>query len=185
MCCKEPTIDSDTFSKVQGVLCVHCAEGTGCAIYNRRPEVCRDFYCQWRRYAWLDESWRPDRSQIMLRATDDDVPDGYVSSVGIVVDLLGPCEILMLPATLEVIATLIDQGIATFLSATALPGWTTGRVLLNASLGDAVRDRDGDAMQAGLVDAFLLSALHPKVLLLQEAIPASGSVESTAGLFEQ
>jgi hypothetical protein len=163
VCCKEPSIESDEFRKVQGVLCVHCTPGGGCGIYQQRPAVCRDFYCQWRRYAWLDDAWRPDRSQMMLRATDDDVPEGYASGVGVVFDMLGPCDILLRPATLDVMATLIDAGIATFLSVQALPGWTSGRVLLNPSLAAVVRDRDGDTMRTRLVDAFLLSALHPKV----------------------
>jgi hypothetical protein len=165
VCCKEPTIESDTFRKVQGVLCVHCTAAGGCRIYAQRPDVCREFYCQWRRYAWLDDSWRPDRSQIMLRATDDDVPDGYASRVGVVFDLLGPCDILLRQTTLEVMARLIDAGIATFVSVSGLPGWTGGRVLLNPALEAAVRDRDGATMQAELIDAFLLSALHPKVLI--------------------
>ncbi len=165
VCCKEPTIESDTLNKVQGVLCMHCTPDRGCGIYHQRPDVCRDFYCQWRRYAWLDDSWRPDRSQMMLRATDDDVPDGFASGIGVVFDLLGSCEILLRQATLDVIARLVDAGIATFLSVSALPGWTTGRVLLNPSLEQAVRERAGDAMQARLVDAFLLSVLHPKVAI--------------------
>ncbi len=164
-CCKELTIESDALRKVQGVLCVNCTPGTGCELYDRRPDACRDFYCQWRRYAWLDDAWRPDRAQIMLRATDDDVPEDYASAVGIVFDLFGPCEILLRPATLDVIGTLIEGGVATFLSVSGLPGWTSGRVLLNPSLVAVVRDRDGDTMRARLVDAFLLSALHPKVLI--------------------
>lgn len=162
-CCKELTVETDTIRKVQGVLCVHCTPGTGCGIYQQRPEICRTWFCQWRRYAWLDDAWRPDRSQLLLRATDDDVPPGYASGIGIVFDMLGPCEILLRSATMDVIATLIDAGIATFLSVPGLPGWASGRVLLNPSLETAVRDRDGDTVQARLVDAFLLSALHPKV----------------------
>jgi hypothetical protein len=162
-CCKELTIETDALRKVQGVLCVHCTPGTGCGIYQQRPETCRTWYCQWRRYAWLDDDWRPDRSQLLLRVTDDDVPPCYASAFGIVFDLLGPCEVLMRMSSLEVIATLIDAGIATFLSVPGLPGWASGRVLLNPSLQDAVREGDGDKMRARLVDAFLLSALHPKV----------------------
>lgn len=162
-CCKELTVETDALRKVQGVLCMHCTPGTGCGIYQQRPEICRTWFCQWRRYAWLDDEWRPDRSQLLLRATDDDVPQDYAAAIGIVFDLIGPCEVLLWPATLDVIATLIDAGIATFLSVPGLPGWASGRVLLNPSLEAAVRERDGDTMQARLVDAFLMSALHPKV----------------------
>jgi hypothetical protein len=162
-CCKVLTVETPDIRKVQGVLCEHCTPGIGCGIYLQRPEICRTWFCQWRRYAWLDESWRPDLSELLLRATDDDVPEGYASHIGIVFDMLGPCEILLRMPTMEVIATLIDAGIATFLSVSGLPGWASGRVLLNPSLEQAVRERNGDMMQALLVDAFLLSALHPKV----------------------
>jgi hypothetical protein len=63
---------------------------------------------------------------------------------------------------MEVIGALIDAGVATFLSVPSVAGLTSGRVLLNPSLEDAVRRGDGDAMRARLVDAYLLSALHPK-----------------------
>ena len=115
-----------------------------------------------------------DRSEVVQRFTDDPLTvcsacggklRKVFSAVGIVFDMLGPCEILVRPATLEVIARLIDGRVATFLSVSGLPGWATGRVLLNPSLETAVRDRDGDTMQARLVDAFLLSALHPQVAI--------------------
>jgi hypothetical protein len=161
-CCSELTIESAELKKVQGLLCPHCLAGNGCAIYQTRPVVCREFHCQWRRYAWLDDSWRPDRSRIMLRATDDAVPSGYASPVGVVFDLLGPCEILLQPRVIEVVARMIDARIAVFLSVPASPGYASGRVLLNPWLDDAVRRRDGDALGAGLVEAFLRSVLHPK-----------------------
>lgn len=162
VCCSELTIESEILHKVQGVLCVHCTPEAGCGIYHSRPDVCRDWYCQWRRYAWLDESWRPDRSGLLLRATDDDVPDGFASSIGIVIDVLGGCDRLLPLETMEVIGSLIDAGVATFLSVPSLPGFTCGRVLLNPMLEDAVRSGDGDVMRARLVDAYLMSALHPK-----------------------
>ena len=70
-------------------------------------------------------------------------------------------------------ATFIDAGVATFLSVSGLARAATGgRVLLNPSLEAPVRDRDGDALQSGLIEAFLLSALHPKVPIeLEEVSP--------------
>ncbi len=161
-CCRELTIESVELRKVQGVLCSHCVPGKGCRIHATRPEVCRDWFCQWRRYAWLDNSWRPDRSGLLLRATDDDVPEGYVSGIGVVVDVLGGCDRLLSPRVMEVIGGLVDAEVATFLSVPSLAGFTSGRVLLNPSVEDAVRAGDGDVMRARLVDAYLMSALHPK-----------------------
>lgn len=159
LCCEVLHVDSPDFQKPQGVRCAHCVPGGGCAIHATRPNICREWFCQWRRYAWLDDSWRPDRSQLLLRATDDGVPAGYSSAIGVVIDVLGPCEILQGLHVLETIATLIDAGIATFLSVPPVLGRTSGRVLLNPWLATAVQRRNGDAMSLRLVDAFLLSAL--------------------------
>lgn len=161
-CCRELTIESDVLRKVQGVLCAHCMPGRGCGIHASRPDVCRDWFCQWRRFAWLDDSWRPDRSGLLLRATDDDVPEGYASGIGVVIDVLDGCDRLLRPEVMAVIAGLVDAGLAIFLSVPSLAGLTSGRVLLNPSLEDAVRARDGDVVRARLVDTFLMSALHPK-----------------------
>jgi hypothetical protein len=162
VCCIVATIDSPEFKKVQGVACQHCLPGSGCGIYLTRPPVCRIWYCQWRRLAWLDDSWRPDRSQIMLRPTDDEVPPGYASPTGIVFDILGPCDILLAEKVIEAVGNLIDARIATFLSVPGRPGYASGRVFLNPLLDAAVRHRDGDALGKGLVDGFLLSVLHPQ-----------------------
>ena len=165
MCCSELTIDTPEFKKVQGVLCPHCMPGKGCGIYPDWFPVCRTWFCQWRRYAWLDDAWRPDRSRLLLRATDDEVPGGYASAAGVALDLHGPCEILLEERVIEVIGRLVDARVPTFLSVPGRPGHAGGRVFLNPLLALAVGDRDGDAIGRGLVDAFLRAVLHP-----QEAI---------------
>ena len=169
VCCKELTIDTDAIRKVQGVTCVHCIPNGGCAIYPRWPEICHDWFCLWRRYAWLDDSWRPDRSRILLRATDDDVPAGYAAGPGVVVDVLGTCDILLRHEVVTAIARLVAAGVATFLSVPGLPGYAGGRVLLNPSLEAPVRDGDGDTLQRRLVEAFLRSAVHPKTAIELDA----------------
>ena len=162
VCCSELTIDTAELRKPQGVPCAHCVAGAGCGIYHTRPPVCRTWFCQWRRYAWLDDAWRPDLSRVLLRASDDAVPPGYASRTGVVFDILGTCDLLLRPRTIEVIARMIDARIATFLSVPGLPGYASGRVLLNPLLDAAVSRRDGEAIAGGLVDAFLLSVLQPK-----------------------
>lgn len=44
LCCRLPEIDE--FAKPPDVACSHCT-GSGCAIYDGRPQVCRDFLCRW------------------------------------------------------------------------------------------------------------------------------------------
>jgi len=170
VCCKELTIDTDALRKVQGVTCVHCIPSGGCTIYPRWPAICRDWYCLWRHYAWLGDSWRPDRCQILLRATDDDVPAGYAAGPGVVVDILGPSDVLLRYEVVMVIVRLVAADVATFLSVPGLPGYASGRVLLNPSLLVPLHDGDGDTLRRRLVEAFLRSALHPKVAIELEAV---------------
>jgi hypothetical protein len=57
-------IDKPEIQKEAGVTCRHCKGG--CAIYETRPSLCRDYHCGWRQLPILDESWRPDRSGVFV-----------------------------------------------------------------------------------------------------------------------
>jgi hypothetical protein len=63
ICCQVLNIDNAQVQKASGVLCRHCRDG-GCAIYQTRFDVCRDFHCAWRQLPSMDEGWRPDRSGV-------------------------------------------------------------------------------------------------------------------------
>ena len=45
MCCKILVIDE--LKKDAGPLCSNWCKGVGCQIYAKRPDVCRDFLCEW------------------------------------------------------------------------------------------------------------------------------------------
>jgi hypothetical protein len=45
LCCQVLVIEE--LDKPPGPLCKHCKPGKGCKIYLKRPEVCRDFECEW------------------------------------------------------------------------------------------------------------------------------------------
>ena len=64
VCCTVMAIDKPEIQKEAGVTCRHCVGG--CAIYDTRPPLCRDYYCGWRQLPILDESWRPDRSGVYV-----------------------------------------------------------------------------------------------------------------------
>jgi hypothetical protein len=68
LCCKVMRIDE--LAKPTGTWCTHCKPGTGCRIYESRPQVCRSFMCLWLLSPELGPEWRPDRSKLVLM-TDD------------------------------------------------------------------------------------------------------------------
>lgn len=57
LCCKLLGVPS--IGKAPGVWCTHCTAKGGCAIYETRPQRCRDFNCAWLRAPALDERWKP------------------------------------------------------------------------------------------------------------------------------
>jgi hypothetical protein len=69
MCCA--VLEIDYFKKPPGPLCVHCRVGGGCGIYAERPEVCRDFECEWLTRRNLSRQLRPDRVGTILMEDPD------------------------------------------------------------------------------------------------------------------
>jgi hypothetical protein len=64
LCCK--VLGIAEFAKPQGQECTHCLTDRGCAIYGRRPEVCREFYCSYLLSPALGEEWKPTTSHMVL-----------------------------------------------------------------------------------------------------------------------
>ena len=64
MCCKVYRIDD--LEKPAGKWCVHCAIGSGCKIYDSRPQQCRAFDCVWVQSEDLPASWKPELSKIVF-----------------------------------------------------------------------------------------------------------------------
>ena len=64
LCCRLPDIDE--LDKPANAACRHCLQSGGCAIYDQRPALCRDFHCLWRTAAGLDDRWHPNRSGMMI-----------------------------------------------------------------------------------------------------------------------
>jgi hypothetical protein len=64
-CCKILEIGAP-LDKPADVLCQHCT-GSGCGIYEKRPAVCRDWFCGWRKDADLPDHMRPDQCGVVFR----------------------------------------------------------------------------------------------------------------------
>ncbi|MDB5439203.1 MAG: hypothetical protein JWM33_1630 [Caulobacteraceae bacterium] len=69
LCCK--VMEIRELSKPEGVWCAHCAPGRGCGIYADRPTPCREFSCQWLVTPELPDSFRPDRTKVVLTMAAD------------------------------------------------------------------------------------------------------------------
>jgi hypothetical protein len=64
LCCKVMAIEE--LNKPVGQWCRHCAPGTGCKIYESRPNECRNFNCAYLLSRHLGEEWKPERSRMVL-----------------------------------------------------------------------------------------------------------------------
>ena len=73
MCCK--SLEIEHFKKPMGKWCDNCIHTGGCKIYLERPEVCRDFECDWMTDRSLPATMRPDRIGTILM--DDADSDDY------------------------------------------------------------------------------------------------------------
>lgn len=63
MCCS--ALEIAELAKPAGPKCNHCAQA-GCSIYPDRPQVCRDFECQWLTDRKLPPHFRPDRIGVLF-----------------------------------------------------------------------------------------------------------------------
>jgi hypothetical protein len=71
MCCS--ALEITELKKPAGPLCINCQLGSGCSIYSRRPQVCRDFECEWLIRRDLSRRLRPDLvGAILMEDADSD-----------------------------------------------------------------------------------------------------------------
>src|SRR5262245_7587478 len=65
LCCK--VLGVPALEKPRGTWCSHCERGTGCRIYETRPDACRTFLCGWLVNPRFGAEWKPERSKIVDR----------------------------------------------------------------------------------------------------------------------
>jgi hypothetical protein len=143
VCCTALPIGE--FAKPSGVTCQHCT-ATGCGIYETRYSICRSFLCGWLLMPQLDESWRPDRSGILIRAIEpDELPAEFrAAGTGLHFTLLGGEASIARPGFADYVATLVRRDVAVWLSA------DSPRTLINSYLKPAAMARDDNAVIAML-----------------------------------
>lgn len=142
-CCVVLQIDDDSFKKPADLACSNLMEKGGCNIYSNRPSVCQDWYCAWRFMAQLDDSWRPDRSEILLRSDEN----------GIIFQPIGePKKVLTTSQAIELIGGGVAQGIPMSMSIPTRKGFRSYGMPLNEPLEKAVQSRNLLAIQVRMVE---------------------------------
>ena len=116
-CCVVPLIDSPELTKLSGSVCCHSRAG-GCDIYDKRPGLCRRFFCGWRRMGLVPEDWRPDRSGIFI--TLEEAPPGFGGQPALNLMLVdNPLKTLRQPWFVDFVANAVARRVPLYLG---LPG---------------------------------------------------------------
>jgi hypothetical protein len=139
VCCLALRIDE--FAKPAGTLCQHCT-GAGCGIYETRYEVCRGFMCGYRMLPALGDTWRPDRSGIMIMVMEPEkVPEEHrAAGVGMQFVILGGEKAIRRPGFADYVSTLVSRNVAVYMSA------DSPKTLINKYLAQQVAAKDKDAV---------------------------------------
>jgi uncharacterized protein len=69
MCCQ--VLEIVELEKDAGVVCPNCILSGGCKAYDVRPDVCRDFECEWMGDRLHGPMMRPDRNGTILMEDPD------------------------------------------------------------------------------------------------------------------
>jgi hypothetical protein len=64
LCCK--LIHVEELKKPANQWCPHCLKSGGCGIYDTRPNVCRDWNCEWVSTPEVPDEWQPLRSKMVM-----------------------------------------------------------------------------------------------------------------------
>jgi hypothetical protein len=84
MCCKVFPIPETGKGDYQ--LCPYHVPGKGCSQYEKRPQICRDFFCAWMQDLQLPDEWKPCNAGFVLHdpppwailaSGDVDQPDAW------------------------------------------------------------------------------------------------------------
>lgn len=134
-CCTFAPIRTVPLQKPANTLCLHCAEGRGCTVYNVRPDVCRGFYCGYFFLEELSHDWHPTRSGVVIRAEhfDEDV---------ITLLILELSPFLVSEEFAGMVGGWVDAGIGVEFERVGPPGHLPAKMRMNELLEEAVAARD-------------------------------------------
>jgi hypothetical protein len=183
-CCRDLAIIEDGMKKLPGVNCEHCDMAAGlCRIYESRPNVCRTFDCAWRSLPYMDESWRPDRSGVLMTLEHNEEPDGSMQSK-VTLIVVGDQAVLATDRFASMVAGFIESGTSTCLVLQGAPGTFGYSYILDEQLARPIAERNLGAVKAVIRDVYALLKVQPNIPVTAEmmgyapdqAVPVTSSL---------
>ena len=115
VCCEVLEVDTPDLRKRAGALCVH-STGRGCGIHATRPEICRAWFCGWRRIGAMPDEARPDLIGLLVSLDFNRAPRNCLEGVAIVIRSLDGGAALDRSVTCRIVAALSDGFVPIWLS---------------------------------------------------------------------
>jgi hypothetical protein len=162
-CCVDLSIDTPELKKKGQTPCEHLKEGR-CGIYQTRFKICREFLCGYLLFPELDESWRPDRSGVLvLQVAQASLPKAYQDAGhGIQLLVRGGEAAILRPGFAEYVFQQVQGRVGVYLSA-MIP-----RAMLNQYLEPFVAAGDVEGARRTLLHVYrLLTASRKRRGLLR------------------
>jgi Fe-S-cluster containining protein len=144
-CCVALTIDDPELQKPQGYRCRNTQRDNSCAIYERRPQTCRTFYCSWRQLKWIRETMRPDISGVLVRMHREISRQTGEERMGVIFMLLNR-KALKAEGLAESVAAAVASEVPVYLQVPGPPGYTSSQARMNDALLHAVMTKDKPAV---------------------------------------
>lgn len=139
-CCSFPPIHTAGLQKPANTLCLHCAEGQGCTVYEARPAICRGFFCGWFFLEDLGPEWHPSRSGVVIRSESFD-------NDTVTLLILELSAFLVSEDFAGTVGAWVEQDIGVEFERLGPPGHLPAKMRMNELLADAVVARDLREMQ--------------------------------------
>lgn len=139
-CCSFAPIRVPELKKPANTLCLHCAEGKGCTVYEVRPQVCRGFYCGYFFLGELGPQWHPEQSGVVIRSESFDR-----DTITILVLRFSP--FLVSEDFAGMVGAWIEAGLDVEFERVGPEGHLPAKMRVNEFLEDAIAARDLREMQ--------------------------------------
>jgi hypothetical protein len=176
VCCIVPAINDPALRKAPGCRCHNAQPGGACGIYETRPETCRNFFCGWRRFAWVSDALRPDLSGVYIWLSKDRTLATGAHDAAVVVTLLDERSLAAEGLAGAVIAA-IEAGFATYLMIPGPPGHPSCGMFLNEVLNASRRNNKQILLRC-------LTQLRSRALANMAKAEPSSSMEQGRNLAE-